>query len=324
MAIAALQIYGAVENDISNIEDIDFAPFRDAIHTALHRSEHNYVKSSSTSTTLECAWPTKNTIMFSYASHFVIDMMLLQNEALNANGLGECLRSRFIFLCFDRVCKAACDSNNITHCPLVDLGELRPGAALTERSIYKFFTYVKHPLLKEALQVADRVCFFDADCILLRNPFIQVEFGRDGDGNRLHAEYDLFYQRERGRGPSCYGSVNTGQICMRNTSKSLAYLDRIIALRDDILTKGPLDQDYVADAANALNLSHCVLTPEMYLSHCPVVYQITQYLDRSFPIRDIVSYHTSCVRGNAAKMSLMRRVLHAVKQKSKASFTQYI
>jgi hypothetical protein len=75
---------------------------------------------------------------------------------------------------------------------------------------YYYLTYLKHELIYEALKVADEVFFFDVDVILLRNPWIEVQYGRDGQGNRISGPYDLQWQRENGQGPrfdSCYGRL---------------------------------------------------------------------------------------------------------------------
>ncbi len=47
---------------------------------------------------------------------------------------------------------------------------------------FRFFAYLKHDLMLEALKVAEEVIFFDADVLLFRNPWIETTYGRDENG----------------------------------------------------------------------------------------------------------------------------------------------
>jgi hypothetical protein len=78
--------------------------------------------------------------------------------------------------------------------PKLPGGEYRKGP-------YFFFTYLKHELMYEALKVADEVFYFDIDVLLLRNPWVEVQYGRDEVGNRIPGPYDLQWQREIDEGP---------------------------------------------------------------------------------------------------------------------------
>jgi hypothetical protein len=56
----------------------------------------------------------------------------------------------------------------------------------------------------EALKYCERIFYFDADVIILRNPWIDIKYGRDEQNNRFLKDYDLEFQRDRGRGNNIY------------------------------------------------------------------------------------------------------------------------
>lgn len=89
--------------------------------------------------------------------------------------------------------------------------------------------------MHEALKVVNEVFFFDVDTLILRNPWIHTQFGRNEQGQQLDGPYEIMYQRDRGRGPSCSGSVNTGQVYLRNTTKVQVYLARMLEMKATII-----------------------------------------------------------------------------------------
>lgn len=62
----------------------------------------------------------------------------------------------------------------------------------------------------EATKVVNEIFFVDADCLLLRNPFIEVQYGRD-NYRKISGPFDIMYQKERGNldNKNCGGYVNS-------------------------------------------------------------------------------------------------------------------
>jgi hypothetical protein len=127
------------------------------------------------------------------------DFILLQQKAMDVWGLRSCLEQRFITVCLDAKCSAVCTKHNVTNCVELAMPEL-PGADFA-KGPYFFFTWLKHELLYEALQVAEEAFYFDIDALVLRNPWVDIRYGRDEQGNHIPGPYDLQWQRDRGRGP---------------------------------------------------------------------------------------------------------------------------
>lgn len=294
-------------------KSIDYAPFREAIA--------NIIKQPTTpmtlkSTPLDCHFP-NNSVMFTYASHYMTDLIQIQDRAMNASGLGNCLRNRFVRLCLDVKCREFCKKHGIHNCPMIDLQMLPPSDF--NKGEYRFFTYLKHILLSEALKVADYAFFFDADVIVMKNPFPETQFDREESGQHKHKEvpFDMMFQRDRGRGNSCSGTVNSGQIYLRNSPQVQTYLQTMLALESKVLAgKDGLDQDFVAEAALKANMTTCPLTPHLYTAHCYQIFGNIAYMLNKTPVKDIISYHTSCVEGLGTKKTHLLRVLTAVEHKS--------
>jgi hypothetical protein len=74
------------------------------------------------------------------------------------------------------------------------------------------------------------------------------------------------------------------------------------------------DQDFVADPAFKNNMTHCSLTPHLYVAHCYHVFGNIRYIRGNTPVKDLVTFHTSCVSGVTNKKGRMIKVLNAVKQ----------
>ncbi len=169
----------------------------------------------------------------------------------------------------------------------------------------------------EALKVANEVFFFDADSILLRNPWIDIQFGRDEEGVRTAKLFDVQFQRDRGKGPACTGSANTGQVYVRNTTETQAYLNNMRTWKPLILKGGMgLDQDFVGNATKFANAKTCTLSTSLYAAHC-----FGSRNGRALA-KDLVSYHTSCVEGIHSKKSRLNAVAHAVKTRPGCTLDQ--
>lgn len=266
------------------------------------------------STHMDCAFP-RSSVMIAYSSHYTTPFIEAQHRAMETSGLRSCLESRFVTACLDSKCMQFCNASNIPHCVLIDFKELPPSDF--NKGEYRFFTFFKHELLYEALKFAEHVFFFDADVAIFKNPFVETQFGRDEDGNRILAPYDLMFQRDRGRGPSCAGSVNSGQIYLRNSSAVRLYLHYMHEMKPVIIEgKHGLDQDFVQNASQTAGLRSCSLHPTLYTAHCYQIFGNIRYMDHGQPVKKLVTYHTSCKDGLNSKLALLSRVTHAVKEKS--------
>lgn len=309
----ALWLYWIFVSAAIDTSKIDFAPFREAIAEVIKQS---VVPMTLESTPMDCHFP-PNSVIFTYGSHYMVDLLQIQNRALNASHMGNCLASRFVRLCLDVQCREFCKTHGIHHCPLIDLKMLPPSDF--NKGEYRFFTYLKHILLSQALKVADHAFFFDADVIIMKNPFPETQFDRDESGQHKLKDkpFDLLFQRDRGRGNSCSGTVNSGQLYLRKSPQVQVYLDIMLALEDKIMEgKNGLDQDFVSEAAGKANLTYCPLTPHLYTAHCYQVFGNIAYMLNKTPAKDLITYHTSCVEGLASKKLYLTRVLNAVEHNS--------
>lgn len=301
-----------IEDVVTTPQNIDFAPFRKAVAQVLKHPTNPILDNS---TNADCVFP-DNAVMFTYSSHYMTDLILIQQRALNSSGIGHCLRSRFITLCLDIECHDFCQTHHILHCPLINLNKLP--ASDFNKGEYRFFTFLKHELLLEALKVASHAFFFDADCIIMKNPFVELSHGgRDKEGRSLPGIYDMFYQRDRGRGNDCSGSINSGQIYLRNSTKVQHYLQVMLSFKDIIMEgKNGLDQDFISNATDQANLTKCSLAPTLYTAHCLMIFGNINYINRNAPVKDLVTYHTSCAEGVGSKKGMLLRVLNAVESKN--------
>jgi hypothetical protein len=197
-------------------EDIDFSPFRNAVKACLNAPDDIPTINDDTKTT-DCALP-KNAVMFTYASHYLAEFISLQRKSMELWGLRSCLEKRFVTVCLDNRCSDTCSRHHISNCVQLNMTEL-PGADFASGP-YFFFTWLKHELMYESLKVAAEVFYFDVDLLLLRNPWVDIQFGRDEQGNHIPGPYDLQWQRDRGRGPR---SVEGNAYCLFFSSLSFLF-----------------------------------------------------------------------------------------------------
>lgn len=250
----------------------------------------------------------------------MFDFVLLQRRAMGVSKLRSCLESRFVTVCFDAKCLDRCVSSAIPNCVQLVMPEIPPSDF--GKQAYNYFTYIKHELMHEALKEADEIFFFDADVLLFRNPFMAVQYGRYDNGSRIEGPYDIMSQRDRGRGPGCTGTVNSGQMYLRNSTRTMDYTQDMKDLRDKILSGCcGLDQDFVGEMALKYKLRRCTLPATEFTAHCLSVFGNIQHIDGRFPAKDIVSYHTSCVEGYANKKHHLERVLKDVANARLRGFT---
>lgn len=294
--------------------EIDYSHFHAKVKEIANTPLQPTQVMTAASTPLDCVFP-EGAVMITYTSHYTTPFVEAQHHAMESSGLRECLESRFITACLDTKCIDFCKSSHIPNCVLIDFHDLPPSDF--NKGEYRFFTYFKHELIYETLKYASHVFFFDADVVLFKNPFIEIQYGRDNDGKRLDGPYDLMFQRDRGRGPSCAGSVNSGQLYLRNSTAVQQYLANMRSMKDIILGgKNGLDQDFVANASESAGLKTCTLHPTLYTAHCYQIFGNIRYMDHGLPVKNIITYHTSCQDGLHGKLGLLNRVAGAVKSQS--------
>jgi hypothetical protein len=218
----------------------DFSIFQEKIRLVIQSTSSYNLMNSENSTVLDCHFPV-NSIMFTYSSHYTMDLILLQHQSMFSYSaeLGKCLSEKMIIICFDSQCLEFCSKHQIPNCIVIEPpkreGPLPPSDF--GQGEYVYFTYVKHDFMKAALQVAQEIMFFDADVLIFKNPFIHTQFERDKTGKRLNLRpLDIMWQRDRGRGDGCEGSVNSGQVFLRNSSKLIGYFKDLMEEKDKILT----------------------------------------------------------------------------------------
>jgi hypothetical protein len=217
MIVLLLIILFIITNCEINFEEIDYSPFHNIIRKVLLNS-NNISYNINTLNTTACAMPLSS-IMFTYTTHYLIELIELQYKAMDQFGLKSCLLQRFIVVCLDLKCKQYCNSNNIINCVLINLPEL-PKSDFGKNS-YHLITYIKHELMYEALKFSKEIFYFDIDSLLFKNPWTALKkslfnsFKKEiirNNNNSISNEinyttnlyllqtsfYDMFYQFERG------------------------------------------------------------------------------------------------------------------------------
>lgn len=255
-----------------------------------------------------------------------------------------CLEPRLLVVCMDRKCAEICRTSRLMNCVHIDMPELPPSEYRT--NAFAYVSWFRLELMREALTLVEEVYCIDADILLFLNPWVdtrRVRTEADGSHNsnaganvdssvandsvELPAAYDFMYQREKGHNSSvgCGGDLNGGQLYLRRTALPAAssgggataatakaaherFYGNMLKLRTKILRGPKLDQDYMIGAASAAGLRYCSFPPELYTSHCVADRRSLKYA-LSYPLRDVISYHTSCVKGYDNKVRKMRRVM---------------
>jgi len=278
---------------------VDFKPFVSAIRT-IHNSTR-YLPNK------DCDIPNSG-IIFSYTNQHLFKFILLQYEAMEMGGHKDCLISRFLTVCLDGACSSLCVHHNITNCVYLDV----PATPLvgfqgkkTEygQYSYNYMTWLKYELLRAALMVCKQVFYFDADVVMFRNPWPEVNFGRDQQGRAVSGTYDIMYQKARGRDKlSCAGAVNGGLLYMRNSSElHERFFPKLYSHRERIiLGTDKSDQDVVTGYVGLLR--HCTLPVHKFAGHC-------RWSNiQSAVMKDLITFHASCAHGGHKERLLIRAI----------------
>ena len=289
--------------------DIDFTGFRSAIRSALHNSNQtDTIKPlTAVSTYLDCHLP-NSAIILTLANFYAVEQLALQHKALEVWNLKECLESRFVSVCLDEKCMEVCTANSIRNCYLL---AIETTASEFMQNAFRFLMYLKHLLMYEALKEVQEVFFIDVDVLLFRNPFVGMLYGRKEDGSRdLNGEKpDMMWQGEFGYSSGCAGRPNGGQLYLRRTAKLSKYFETLFSLRESFLGKGQNDQDKLLEITSAANLTTCTLPFTRFTAH---TMKTNAPFDKSVPVAEIVSYHTSGISGRENKVMAMGHMLKGV------------
>jgi len=270
--------------------EVDYAPLRAAVARVI-----------TTPRLPPCVLP-ERAVMVTYSNSEMFPLLLMQRQAMEVTGTRMCLQRRFITVCLDSECLQLCTRFHVPNC--VDLGIQTVASTFLEND-YQWITYIKHEIMAAGLQGgADELFFFDTDVIVFGDPW-SVKL-QDSTGN-----FDLRYQvgNVPSVGGQCYRGVNSGQVYLRRTNTTLAYLDAMRVYRDDILSAkigGRLDQDFITVAAEKVGLRHCGLDPIAFLGRCHGCYDLISGMP---PVSLALTMHVDCTGGTENKKKILTKFL---------------
>ena len=244
----------AQQPPVNNTErpEVDYAPLRAAVARVI-----------ATPRIPPCVHP-EGAVLLTYSNAAMFPLLLLQRRALEVGAVRSCLQRRFLTVCLDAECLQQCERFQIAHC--VDLG-IHTATSGFLQADYLYITYIKHEIIEAGLQGgADELFFFDTDTLLFADPWaVKLQ---DSTGH-----FDLRYQvgNNAASKGQCGRGINGGQIYVRRTNLTLAYLAAMRGFRAKILGAkegGTLDQGYMATAAEQVGLPRCGLDGAAFLGRC--------------------------------------------------------
>ena len=240
-----------------------------------------------------CKLP-ESAVMVTYSNEHLFSLLVLQRRAMEVLGVRDCLEKRMVTVCLDKICPHLCDLHAIPNC--VDL-HIETAASDFLQADYAWIVYIKHEIIEAAVQVAKEVFFVDTDTLIFNDPWTV-------NLNLPEGPYDLRYQAEHSAPNGCAAGANGGQIYVRQSNASAAYLANMKSFAPDILDgKHGLDQDFIFRAADAANAKRCALDPAYFIGHCDGS-RVAQTDSKG-----IIVYHTNCVSGKEK----MQRLIHFFK-----------
>ena len=246
-----------------------------------------------------CVLPA-NAVLLSYTNAEMFPLLQLQRRALEVGGVRSCLQRRFLTVCLDAECHQLCTRFHVPNC--VDLG-IQTVASDFLKADYLWITYIKHEIMEAGLQGgAEEVFFFDTDVVLFGDPWAVKLQDSTGD-------FDLRYQvgNSAASKGQCSRGVNGGQIYLRRTNTTLAYLAAMRGFRAQILaTKegGTLDQGYMALAAEKVGLKRCGLDATAFLGRCNGCYDAASGAPH---VSAVVGMHVDCTTGTEQKTQILTK-----------------
>ena len=99
--------------------------------------------------------------------------------------------------------------------------------------------------------------------------------------------------------------MNSGVLWVRNSPTVDRYFQEIFRSKDTMLAGNVLDQVVAHEIGDSVNLTRCSLPANRFASRC---HHRLQH-DSLSPMKQLITYHTACVAGTSAKLSLMSSVL---------------
>jgi len=214
----------------------------------------------------------------------------------------------------DEACLGLCSNSSIPNCylehfrnPTTTKSELLNRASDHRNGVYFKILMVKWQMLDDALQLGSgnvsAVFFFDADVLLLQNPFMHFDY----------IKYDFRHQAENGDG--CAAGVNGGQLYVRNTDAGRRFISNMMARAPDILGAGKhgrLDQEYVSEAVRKAGATSCALDKAMFVgSWCHNPASAACAHNVTSPLAGAVTFHAHGIGDEKAKMARLTDFLFA-------------
>lgn len=301
------------DSDYQPPKDVEFSGFRNAVKNALAKSKDSDVVQVLTkeSTSLDCHLP-PSSIMLTLTNFYTLELFALQHKGLEVWNLKECLESRFVSVCLDEKCMKVCEAASINNCFLLPIETM---ASDYNENSFRYLMYLKHLLMYESLKVVDEVMFFDVDVIIFRNPWVDTLHRRYDNGNvdLSSVRPDLMWQPEWKYNMSCSGTPNGGQLFMRNSTKVQNFYKSFFGMKTELLDKeGRVDQDIMEEFAVNASMSTCSLP---YWKFAAWNMATNAPFDHGARMMDLVSFHTSGVRGVKAKAETMANIYKGLEMK---------
>lgn len=283
-----------LKNDLLWNTSIDYTPYKD------------HLKAMVSTNSSSCHDIPPSSVIVVYVNEGLIPFVLLQKKSMVIGGVFDCLKKIFVVVCLDPIAFKLCKENHFDHCVQVNLPISLPRSEFAEGA-YHFLTWIKQELMYEALKVVNEVFLFDADVLIFKNPFHETRIGRHDNGTTFPFLYDIRYQRNNGRGRGCAGTVNSGQVWLRNTTTIQRYFTCVLKMKEQARLEVP-EQEFSTACAEEINVSRCVLNPNTFTMSAHTGFN----RDTSSKLRHIVTYH-SCggQRGLDNKVHRMNAVMKA-------------
>jgi hypothetical protein len=253
-----------------------------------------------------------NTTLLTYTNAYHFSLLKMQRRGLSPSDR-ECVHSRFITGCMDEACLGLCSDHSIPNCYLehfrnfdTNKSELLNQASDFRSKDYFKILMVKWQMLDDALQLGSgnvsAVFFFDADVLLLQNPFMHFDY----------MKYDFRYQAEFAV-DDCTAGVNGGQLYVRNTDAGRQFLRNMMSQSQAILGAGQygrLDQAYAVEAMRKAGATACALDKKKFIgSSCPHAAACAHNV--TSPLAGAVTFHAHGITDEKHKLARLADFLFA-------------
>jgi hypothetical protein len=96
--------------------------------------------------------------------------------------------------------------------------------------------------------------------------------------------FDVRHQTETASTVLCKGTPNGGQVFLRRSNPTDAFLENMMDMNSGVLN----GTDAIADALTRSGAAACTLDPRYFIGHCA-----PSHFDW-FPARDVIVYHANC------------------------------